>query len=121
MSFMLTYEDGVEVIYCYEIHLAQNFQGKGLGRRLIKMMEEVGREAGVDKAMLTVFVANNAALGFYERLGYEEDEYSPQSRKLRNGVVKKSDYVILSRPLKTGREECQKESGKSGRHGEEQN
>lgn len=63
------------------------------------MMEEVGKRAGVQKAMLTVFKANEAAGLFYERLGYREDEYSPRPRKLRGGIVKEPDYMILSKSL----------------------
>ena len=99
LSFMLTYEDGHEVIYCYEVHFSPQLRGMGLGKRLMEMMEEVGKKAGVEKAMLTVFKANKAAIRFYERLGYEEDEYSPRPRKLRGGVVKEPDYMILSKPL----------------------
>ena len=99
LSFMLTYEDGYEVIYCYEIHLSPQLQGTGLGKRLMAMMEGVGKAARVEKAMLTVFKTNKAAMSFYERLGYDEDEYSPRPRKLRGGVVKEPDYMILSKPL----------------------
>ena len=99
LSFMLTYEDGYEVIYCYEIHLSPQLRGTGLGKRLMEMMEEVGKKARVEKAMLTVFKANKAAMTFYERLGYKEDEYSPRPRKLRGAVVKEPDYMIMSKPL----------------------
>lgn len=99
LSFMLTYEDGYEVVYCYEIHLGPQLRGSGVGKRLMGLMEEVGRAAGVVKAMLTVFVENEAALRFYEKLGYEVDESSPAPRKLRNGVVKNPTYHILSKSL----------------------
>ena len=99
VSFMLTYEDGIEVIYCYELHLAPEWRRMGMGKFLMAQVEDVGRKAGVKKAMLTVFRANRAARGFYEKMGYEEDEYSPRSKKLRGGVVKEADYIILSKPL----------------------
>ena len=70
ISFMITYEDGYEVVYCYEIHLAESLRGCGLGRRLMEVMEEVGRHVGVSKAMLTVFVANEGGVSFYEHLGW---------------------------------------------------
>ena len=100
LSFMLTYEDGHEVIYCYEIHLSPHLQRSGLGKHLMQIMEDIGRAAELEKAMLTVFTGNQDALSFYEKLGYEVDDYSPQPRKLRNRVVKKPDYVILSKLLK---------------------
>lgn len=98
-SFMITYEDGYEVIYCYEIHLSLHLINKGIGTRLMSIMEEIGTRVGVEKAMLTVFRSNEAALKFYRKLGYVEDEYSPQARLLRNGSVKEPSYVILSKPL----------------------
>lgn len=99
LSFMLTYEDGREVVYCYEIHLSPTLRGCGLGGHLMRIIEGIGMKVGAEKAMLTVFVANQKAVEFYTRLGYEEDEYSPKPRKLRNGIVKKADYVILSKRL----------------------
>ena len=102
LSFMLTWEDGVEVVYCYEVHLEERVRGQGVGARLMGRMEEAGREAGVGKAMLTVFRRNTGAVRFYERLGYGEDEFSPRARKLRSGVVKEVDYLIMSKSLVDG-------------------
>ncbi|KAL8773749.1 MAG: hypothetical protein Q9209_001517 [Squamulea sp. 1 TL-2023] len=99
LSFMLTYEDGHEVIYCYELHLFQAVQRQGFGRHLMGLMEAVGKNAVVEKSMLTVFVENGAALKFYERLGYSKDEYSPEPRKMRNGTIKQPTYAILSKSL----------------------
>ncbi|KAL8942319.1 MAG: hypothetical protein Q9211_001436 [Gyalolechia sp. 1 TL-2023] len=99
LSFMLTYEDGHEVVYCYELHLAQRLQRQGLGRHLMSLMEKAGSNAGVEKSMLTVFVRNESAMKFYGKLGYTEDEYSPEPRKMRNGRVKMPTYVILSKSL----------------------
>lgn len=100
LSFMVTYEDGKEVIYCYEIHLAPTARGHGLGRMLMGRMEEIGRLVGVEKAMLTVFKSNENARRFYQKGGYVVDEYSPQPRRLRNGTIKEFDYEILSKRLK---------------------
>ena len=100
VSFMVTYEDGKEVVYCYEIHLAGPWQGKGIGKKLMAVVEEVGRKVGVQKSMLTVFRANKRAVRMYESLGYGEDDFSPEPRRLRNGTVKESTYVILSKGLR---------------------
>lgn len=105
LSFMVTYEDGKEVIYCYEIHLSPALQGKGIGKRMMDLYEEIGRGVGLEKAMLTVFRVNEVARKFYERLGYNVDEYSPLPRKLRNGTIKEPDYVILSKPLNASESE----------------
>ena len=100
LSFMLTYEDGFEVVYCYEVHMLPRLRGHGLGRYLVELMEGIGSITGVEKAMLTVFVKNEGAVKFYQRLGYAEDDFSPEPRRLRNGVVKIPDYMILSKPLR---------------------
>lgn len=97
LSFMTTYEDGKEVLYCYEIHIHPSLQGLGIGRHLMSLFEETGRRIGLEKAMLTVFTANSAAIAFYERLGYGVDEFSPVPRQLRNGTVIEPDYKILSK------------------------
>jgi ribosomal protein S18 acetylase RimI-like enzyme len=100
LSFMTTYEDGKEVLYCYEVHVNPSLQGSGLGGQLMHLFEEIGRRIGLEKGMLTVFRANAGALRFYEQLGYSIDEYSPGPRKLRNGTVKEPDYSILSKALR---------------------
>ena len=98
-SFMLTYDDAKEVIYVYEIHLAAEVRGSGLGRHLMLMIEETGKKAGMAASMLTVFESNRKALDFYKRLEYDLDASSPGPRELRNGVVKMPDYMILSKRL----------------------
>ncbi|CAG8228840.1 unnamed protein product [Penicillium olsonii] len=100
LSFMVTYEDGKEVVYCYEIHLSPTVRGQGIGKLLMERMEGVGRAVGLEKVMLTVFRSNGVATRFYERLGYGVDEYSPGPRRLRNGTIKEPDYLILSKGLK---------------------
>lgn len=99
ISFMITYEDGHEVVYIYEIHFAPDWQGKGLGRKLMETVEAVGKSVGVEKVMLTVFRSNARAVRWYEKLGYVEDEFSPEARTMRNGVVKEPTYTILSKKL----------------------
>jgi ribosomal protein S18 acetylase RimI-like enzyme len=100
LSFMITYEDGREVVYCYEIHLSPTVRGRGVGKLLMGRMEGIGRAVGLEKSMLTVFKSNAVARGFYEGLGYGIDEYSPHPRRLRNGTIKEVDYLILSKALK---------------------
>ena len=99
-SFMITIEDDYPVVYVYEIHLSPTLRGQQLGAHLMDIVEGVGREAGMMKAMLTVFTSNEGAERFYRKRGYETDEFSPQERKLRGGKVKRPDYVILSKSLR---------------------
>ena len=100
VSFMVTYEDGYEVVYIYEIHLVPEWQGKGLGRNMTHIVEAFAQNVAVSKVMLTVFRANTRAVDWYAKLGYQEDEFSPGPRKLRNGTVKEPSYIILSKQVK---------------------
>jgi ribosomal protein S18 acetylase RimI-like enzyme len=100
VSFMITYEDGHEVLYIYEIHFREKSRGFGWATMLMDIAEQIGWEVGVEKAMLTVFKANEKAISWYKKRGYDVDEYSPEPRKLRNGTVKESKYLILSKCLR---------------------
>lgn len=100
VSFMITYEDGYEVIYVYEIHLAVELRSLGIGKILMNMVESIGRRAAIEKCMLTVFKSNKKAVKWYQHCGYSVDDFSPGPRVLRNGSVKEASYLILSKRLK---------------------
>lgn len=70
-------EDGVPVLYCYEIQLEAAVQRKGLGRFLMKFLELIARKAGMHEVMLTVLKANTTAGAMYAKLGYVPHETSP--------------------------------------------
>jgi hypothetical protein len=52
-----------------------------------------------EKTMLTCFVSNSRGVKFYEKLGYDKDEFSPPPKVLRNGTKVEVDYVILSKEI----------------------
>ncbi|KAJ4418053.1 hypothetical protein N0V82_005807 [Gnomoniopsis sp. IMI 355080] len=104
ISLMPTMEEGEAVVYCYEIHLKPELRGTGLAGLLMGFLDEVASNIEVmEKVMLTVFTCNTRAVKFYEHCGFEVDEISPRRRKLRNGIVKEPDYVIMSKRV----ERCQ--------------
>jgi len=98
-SFMLTEEDDYPVIYVYEIHLEAELRGKGLGTKLMHVIEHIGSATAMSKSMLTVFARNEHARAFYTNLGYSVDTFSPQPRKLRSGAMKIPEYFIYSKWL----------------------
>ncbi|KAI9725968.1 MAG: hypothetical protein M1828_002296 [Chrysothrix sp. TS-e1954] len=69
LQFMITMEDDMKVVYCYEVHLRANLQGQRIGQIMMQAMETIGEYVGVEKAMLTVFVSNERAIRFYNRIG----------------------------------------------------
>ena len=63
-------EEGRAVIYCYELHIAQKWQMRGLGKWFMRSLEMfTQRFYGLQDVMLTAFTANTEALRFYETLG----------------------------------------------------
>lgn len=103
LSFMLTIEDDLEVVYCYEIHLKPQLRGRRIGATLMRAMEQIGLEVGIGKTMLTVFTSNVDARTFYERLGYTlyDEEAPPPRKRLRSRTTEaaKPTYVILAKDL----------------------
>ncbi|CAB4379240.1 unnamed protein product [Rhizophagus irregularis] len=86
----------IEVIYCYEIQLAEEARRKGLGTFLMRTLEKIGKNWKMNKVMLTTFKKNKLAMDFYiNRLGYQIDEISP-SEVLLPKEAKDYDYEILS-------------------------
>lgn len=104
LSFMLTYDStpSVPVLYVYEIHLAPQLRGCGFGTRLMQTVEDIAAKVGVEKVMLTCFLSNSKAQGFYRSLGYDVDACSPEDRETRQKSVK-VDYVIMSKAVQSRR------------------
>ncbi|KAI0400762.1 acyl-CoA N-acyltransferase [Xylaria palmicola] len=101
-SLMPTYEEGEPVLYCYEIHLRPELQGTGLGRSLMALLESTAAHTPpIQKVMLTCFLSNAKALGFYESLGFAPDAISPVPRRLRYGRKFVPDYVIMSKTVES--------------------
>ncbi|KAI0505708.1 acyl-CoA N-acyltransferase [Xylaria bambusicola] len=99
-SLMPTYEEGEPVVYCYEIHLASELQRTGLGRKLMSFLESVASHTPpIKKVMLTCFLSNKKALGFYESAGFTKDHISPVPKKLRYGREFIPDYAIMSKTV----------------------
>ncbi|KAK5013403.1 N alpha-acetyl-transferase, partial [Cryomyces antarcticus] len=83
LSFHLLYEDARPVLYVYELHLSAPLRRLGLGTHLLSLAQRIAASVGVAKTMLTVFVSNAGAVRFYERCGFEVDEFSPRGKRLR--------------------------------------
>jgi hypothetical protein len=58
--------------WVYYVAIDPKSQGKGLGRIMMKAVEDWLRAAGVPKLQLLVRRENAKASGFYQSLGYEE-------------------------------------------------
>eukprot|EP00879_Flechtneria_rotunda_P011866 GHRR01012395.1.p1 GENE.GHRR01012395.1~~GHRR01012395.1.p1 ORF type:complete len:239 (+),score=70.88 GHRR01012395.1:527-1243(+) len=66
------------VLYCYELQLDACVQRKGLGKRLMQMLELMALSFKMEALLLTVHQSNEAAHAFYRALGYKQHASCPE-------------------------------------------
>ena len=62
--------------------VAPRFRGRGFGRTLVEYVERLLLERGCPKLNLQVRASNPAAVAFYRRLGYAQDESISLGKRL---------------------------------------
>ncbi|KAK0245795.1 acyl-CoA N-acyltransferase [Armillaria nabsnona] len=67
--FRFEHEIDSDMLYCYELQVSNASRRSGLGRKLMDLLGSIGQSWRMQKIMLTVFEANEAALAFYFALG----------------------------------------------------
>lgn len=65
------------VLYCYELQTCNEYQGKGIGKHLMKLLVEIQEAFSMKKVMLTCFKINTGGMNFYLKNGFYIDENSP--------------------------------------------
>ncbi|CDO76639.1 hypothetical protein BN946_scf184868.g53 [Trametes cinnabarina] len=107
-TFRFERDQGEDVLYCYELQVAENFRGSGLGRFLIDSLTAIGQHYHMEKIMLTVLKCNEAARLFYARTGFTMDPSSPDYRStsqddglrgVEKHIEESCDYEILAKAL----------------------
>jgi len=94
VMFRFEYEEGENLLYCYDLQVSKGFQRLGLGKILMQHLAAIGAEWDMAKMMLTVFKANSLAFKFYETFGFTIDPSSPSAVDEETDDV---DYEILSK------------------------
>ncbi len=61
-----------EQLFVYEVRVAEEHRGKGLGRALMEFAEEEARRRGLPEVALNVFGGNTVARNLYRTLDYRE-------------------------------------------------
>ena len=75
--------------------VAPAYRGRGLGTRLIEMLQREGKKAlGVTESSLFVHVTNTSAIALYERLGFTRSAYPEPGLGIPNAF-----YMILCSPI----------------------
>lgn len=79
VHYRFTIENQENVLYIYELHIVDGYQGLGIGKKLVQVLETIGVRTKMKKIMLTVFKRNVDAVRFYkEKLGFSLDASSPE-------------------------------------------
>ncbi|KAK3155408.1 hypothetical protein QOZ80_2BG0202930 [Eleusine coracana subsp. coracana] len=86
-------EEELPVVYVYELQMEPSAQGKGLGKFMMQLIEEIACESQMGAVMLTVQKANTLAMTFYNKLGYVISSTSPSRVDPQIGLEK--SYEIL--------------------------
>ena len=64
-------EGGKRLAFIYDLIILEQFRRRGYGTQAMLALEEKVKEVGLDTIALHVFGFNQAALGLYEKVGYE--------------------------------------------------
>ena len=72
--------------WVYHLAVASQYRRRGFGRVLMSEAESRLRRLGCPKVNLQVRAGNTAAIGFYERLGYEVEDRVSFGKRLDDGA-----------------------------------
>jgi ribosomal protein S18 acetylase RimI-like enzyme len=64
-------------LYLTALYLLPEFQGRGVGKRLIETVEGHAAERHIEEILVGVMVQNGRALGFYEKAGFQFTREEP--------------------------------------------
>lgn len=75
-----------EVLYVYEIHVEKDFQGQGIGSRLLGFIKE---KYNIPLFILYVYKTNKKAIKFYKANGFEINRKAKCDTKYYEMILKK--------------------------------
>lgn len=61
-----------KILVVHRICIDPDYQGKGIGKALMKYAEDYGREKGYEALRLDAFIQNPISCGLYEKIGYQK-------------------------------------------------
>ncbi|XP_076949310.1 uncharacterized protein LOC143621916 [Bidens hawaiensis] len=97
VHYRFVIEEEIPVLYVYELQLEPAFQGKGLGKFLMQLVELIACNNGMGAVVLTVQKQNTSAINFYlNKLKYNISSISPSKVYQMMGVIgEEKSYEIL--------------------------
>ncbi|XP_047993996.1 N-alpha-acetyltransferase 40 [Leguminivora glycinivorella] len=89
--FRFDMDFGIPVLYCYEVQVEAEGRRRGLGQRVLSVLEKLALATRMRCVRLTALTHNPAASAFFRACGYVLDETSP-------ALEDAAHYEILSKP-----------------------
>ncbi|KAG2661882.1 N-alpha-acetyltransferase 40-like isoform X1 [Panicum virgatum] len=93
VHYRFVLEEDLPVVYVYELQMEPSAQGKGLGKFMMQLIEQIACKNQMGAVMLTVQKANTQAMAFYTKLRYVISSTSPSRVDPQIGIEK--SYGIL--------------------------
>lgn len=88
--FRFDMDFGEPVLYCYEVQVESEGRRRGLGQRVLSVLEKLARATQMRYVRLTALTHNPSASAFFRACGYSLDETSPPKDEAAH-------YEILSK------------------------
>ncbi|XP_050667879.1 N-alpha-acetyltransferase 40 [Leptidea sinapis] len=88
--FRFDMDFGDPVLYCYEVQVEADGRRRGLGQRVLRVLERLARNTRMTCVRLTALTHNPSAAAFFRACGYSTDDTSPPKEEA-------SHYEILSK------------------------
>lgn len=95
--FRFDMDFGIPVVYCYEVQVEAEGRRRGLGQRVLSVLEKLALATRMRCVRLTALTHNPAASAFFRACGYVLDETSP-------ALEEAAHYEILSKPTEAQEE-----------------
>ncbi|KVI07829.1 N-alpha-acetyltransferase 40 isoform X1 [Cynara cardunculus var. scolymus] len=97
VQYRFTIEEEIPVLYVYELQLEPTYQGKGIGKFLMQLVELIACKNCMGAVVLTVQKRNSSAINFYlNKLRYNVSTISPSKVYQLIGVIgEEKSYEIL--------------------------
>lgn len=113
VHYRFTIEEEIPVLYVYELQLEPAYQGKGLGKFLMQLVEQIACKNSMGAVVLTVQKRNSSAIKFYlNKLRYNISAISPSKVYQLMGVVgEEKSYEILCKTFDHEAKAVLEESG----------
>ncbi len=100
------YNSGEKRCYISSLYILPDFQGRGIGGKLLARGEEFARTFGVDEVWLGVMVQNTGALAWYRKIGFQFVEEAPftMGKTTVNHLIgyRKLSFATASHPPAAG-------------------